>query len=126
MTEDSATKAEFGEIEDMVRAAGEYVAVSDDLRPRTLEESTFRGREASNRSWIAILTVVIFFLAICVGRLASTTPLEGLVSSGDDQLYSAADKNAAQSNADLSSNLADAFSELRQRQLSLIEDAFWH
>ena len=125
MTEDSATQADFGEIEAMVRAAGEYVEVSDDLRPRTLEDATFRGREASNRSWIAILTVVIFFLAICAGRLASTSPLEGL-SSGGDQLYSAADKKATQSNANPSWKLADAFSELRQRQLSLIEDAFWH
>ena len=124
MAEDGATKANLGEIEEMVRAAGAYVEVSEDLRPRTLEEATFRGRESSNRSWIALLAVVVFFFAFCVGQLASK-PLEGLISSGGDQLYSAADKKTTQANKDPSWNLADAFTELRQRQLSLIEDAFW-
>ena len=118
--------ADLVEIEEMVRSAGNYLEVSDDLRPRTLEEAHYRSRETSNRSWIAIVAVVIVLLAICGGPLVATSPLEGVVSSGGDQLYFAAGQKAAQANVDPSWTLADAFSELRQRQAGLIEDAFWH
>ena len=126
MAEDDAAHADLGDIEEIIRAAGGYLEVSDDLRPRTLEEARYRGRETSNRSWIAIVAVVIVFLTIYAGRVASSSPLKGVVSSGGDQLYAAAGQKTAQASVDPNSTLADALSELRQRQVSLIEDAFWH
>ena len=124
MIERAAMNAEFHDIEEMVRAAGDYLEVSDDLRPRTLEGARYNGRETSTRSWIAILAVIILFFAIFAGRLTSTSPLKAVVSSGGDQLYAAAGQKASRANVDPSWSLVDAFSELRQRQASLIEDAF--
>lgn len=129
MAEDITANADLGDIEEMVRAAGGYLEVSDDLRPRTLEEARYRSRETSNRSWIAILAVVVVFLAMSAGkyrgRLSATFPLKAVVSANGDQLYAAAQQKAAQTNVDASWSLVDAFSELRQRQVSLIEDAFF-
>jgi hypothetical protein len=126
--EPAGMHAEFCDIEEMVRAAGGYLEVSDDLRPRTLEEARDESRETSTRSWIMVLAVVVVFLAMSAGgfrgRLASTSSLNLGVSANGDQLYADALQKAAQTNVDPSWTLVDAFSELRQRQSSLIEDAF--
>ncbi len=128
MIEHAGVNAGFCDIEEMVRAAGEYLDVSDDLRPRTLEEARDDRRETSTRSWIAVLAVAVVFLAMYAGkfhgRLSSASPLKAVVSADCDQLYAAAQQKAAQANVDPSWSLVDAFSELRQRQASLIEDAF--
>ena len=38
------------------------------LRPRTLEEARDERRETSTRSWIAVLAVVMVFLAMAAGK----------------------------------------------------------
>ena len=128
MIEHAAMHAEFREIEEMVRAAGGYLEVSVDLRPRTIEEARDESRETSTRFWIAVLALVVVFLAMSAsklgGRLSSTSPLKASVSANCDQLYAVALRKAAQANVDPSWSLVDAFRELRQRQSSLIEDAF--
>ncbi len=128
MIEHAAMNAEFGDIEEMVRAAGGYLEVSDDLRPRTIEEARADSRETSTRSWITVLAMVVVFLAMSAGnlrgRLASTSLLEASVSANCDQLHAVALRKATEANVDPSWSLVDAYSELRQRQLSLIEDAF--
>ena len=128
MIDQAGVNAEFRDIEEMVRAAGGYLEVSDDLRPRTLEEARDDSRETSTRSWIGVLAVVVVFLATYAdrfrGRLSSTSPFKAVVSANCDQLHAAAGQKAAQANVDPSWSLVDAFSELRQRQASLIEDAF--
>jgi hypothetical protein len=130
MIEHADVNPGFCDVEEMVRAAGGYLEVSDDLRPRTLEEARDDSRETSTRSWIAVLAVVVIFLAMYAGkfrdRLSSTSPLKAVVSVNCDQLYAAARQTAAKANVDPSWSLVDAFRGLRQRQLSLIEDAFWY
>jgi hypothetical protein len=58
------------------------------------------------------------------GHLSSTPPLLAGIGADGDQLYAAVMQKAAQAKADPNWSLVDAFSELRQRQASLIEDAF--
>ncbi len=128
MIEHATMHKEFGEIEEMVRAAGGYLEVSGDLRPRTLEEARDESRESSTRFWIAVLALAVVFLAMSSGKLggglSSTSPFKASVSANCDQLYAVALRKAAQANVDPSWSLVDAFRELRQRQSSLIEDAF--
>jgi hypothetical protein len=125
VTKHADVHVEFHDIEEMVRAAGGYLEVSDDLRPRTLEDARDERSENSIRSWIAVLAAVVVCLAICThlvrGRLSS--PFKAVTVAGCHQLHAAAEQRAAQTNVDLSWSLVDVFSELRQRQSSLIADA---
>jgi hypothetical protein len=88
------------------------------------------------RSWIAVLAVVVAFLALGVSQFRSQStrsPFERAVSDrvdgdqyggdqyGGDQLYAAAQQNP---NVEIGSSLVDSFKELRQRHARLIEDAF--
>jgi hypothetical protein len=119
---------EFCDVEQMVRAAGGVLAVSDDLRPRILEEAREERRETSTRSRIVVLAVLVAFVGACVGevrgRLASTSALKTVVTGNHDELFAAAQRKAVESRVDPSWSLADAFRELRQSQSRLIEDAF--
>lgn len=130
MIEHADVSPQFCDVEEMVRAAGGYLDVSDDLRPRTLEEARDDSRETSTRCWIAILAVVVILLAMYTGesrdQLSLTTHSNGIVSANCDQLYAAARQKTAQANVDASWSLVDAFRGLRQRQGSLIENAFWY
>ena len=128
MFEHDAANAEFCDIEEMVRAAGDYLDVSDDLRPQTLERARSRSRQMTTRSWIAIVAVVVVFLTFSAGmfrgRPSSTPPLVAGVTADSDQLYAAALQKAAQTNVDPSWSLVDAFCALRQRQANWIDAAF--
>jgi hypothetical protein len=128
MIDHADATAEFRDVEEMVQAAGAYLEVTDDLRPYTLEEARRECREASTRSWIALVAVVVVFLAMCVGALRgsppSTPPVMAGVGADGDQLYDAASQAAADANVDPSWSLVDEYSELRRRQASLIKGAF--
>ena len=121
MLEPAAMNAEFRDIEEMVRAAGDYLEVGDDLRADTLEEARSVRRQTSTRHWISALAVALVFLAMSVGHLRSR--LAG-ISTVSDQFYAAALQNAAQANADPNWALVEMFSGIRQHQASLIDDAF--
>ena len=125
MIEHADERAEFWDVEKVVRAAGDYLDVSDDLRPRTLEEARDVSRKTSTRSGIAVLGTVIIFLAMYAGqfrdRIPSKSPLKSLARANGAELHAA----TRQANVDPSWSLVDAFRGLRQRQASLIEDAFF-
>ena len=120
MFEPAAIHTEFGDIEEMVRAAGDYLEVADDLRADTLEEARYVSRKSSQRYWILVLAVAVVFLAVFAGRLrcslASTSPITAGIFAESDQIY------AADGAEDPSWALVDAFRGLRQRQASLIDD----
>jgi hypothetical protein len=128
MLEHVTMDAEFRDIEEMVRAAGDYLEVTDDLRPQTLEQARDESRKSTTRFWIAAVAVIVVLLAMSTGvlrsRLSSPPPLMAGVYVDGDQLYAAARQKAAQAKADANWSLVDAFSELRRRQASLIRDAF--
>ena len=121
-------RAELIDVEEMVRAAGGYLEVSDDLRPRTLEEARDDRRESSTRCRMAILAAALITLAVFTDQFCNriASPLKGVVSTDDDRLFTAAQQQAARSGADPSWSLVDAFRGLRQRQGRLIGDAFWY
>ena len=128
MFEHADTNAEFRGVEEMIRAAGNFLDVTDDLRPQTVEQARHESRKTSTRFWIPIVAVIAVFLVISVGMLRgrlSSTPLlmAGVIADGD-QLYATALQRAAQAHVDPSWSLVDAFRELRERQASVIEDAF--
>jgi hypothetical protein len=129
MIEHADVSPQFCEVEEMVQAAGGYLEVSDDLRPSTLEEARDDRRETSTRSWITVLAVVVIFLAMYTGesrdRLSFTSNPNTVVSASCDQLH-AAQQRTAQAEVNASWSLVDAFRGLRQRQGSLIGDAFWY
>ncbi len=128
MFEHDAANAEFCDIEEMVRAAGDYLDVWDDLRPQTLERARRKSRQMTIRSWIAIVAVVVVVLTFSAGmfrgRPSSTPPLVAGVTTDSDQLYAVALQKAAQANVDPSWSLVDAFCALRQRQANWINAAF--
>ena len=128
MIEHTRVNAEFDDVEQMVRAAGSYLEVSEDLRPRTLEQAREVSRGMPTRAWSTAWAVVVVFVATCAGefrgRTSATSPLEAIVSANCDQLHVAAQQQAALKNVDPSWSLVDAFSDLRQRQFSLVQDAF--
>jgi hypothetical protein len=128
MLEHANMDADFRDVEEMIRAAGDYLDVTEDLRPRTLERARDESRKAATRFWIAALAVAAVVFSMSAGmvrsHLTSAPPLLAGVSSNSDQLYDTARQKAAQANADPSWSLVEAFSELRQRQASLFRDAF--
>ena len=128
MIEHAATYEEFRDVEEMVRAAGDYLEVTEDLRPQTVERARNESRKTSTRSQITVVAVIVVFLGISTGvlrgRLSSTPPLLAGAGAGGDQLYAAALSEAARANVDPTWSLVDAFRELRQRQANLVEEAF--
>ena len=124
MTDHTDWDTDFGDIEEMIRAAGGYVEVSDDLRPRTLEEARDASRETSTRSGIAGLIAVVAILVLQAGQVPPPPPAQAGIRSDADQLFAAAGQTTASANFDLNWSLVDAYRELRRRQASLIEDAF--
>ena len=129
MIEHTDARAGFGEIEEMVRAAGGYLDVSDDLRPRTLEEARHERRDSSTGAWIAILAAIFLFAAVytsqSLGGFSLASPFDTSVSANAHQLMrTAAQRRTGHVYAHTSWTLVDSFSELRQRQASLLDDAF--
>jgi len=127
MLDHAAMDGEFRDVEEMVRAAGDYLEVTDDLRPQTIEQARDESRKTPASSRFAVVAVV-FCLAMSAdmfrGRFSSPPPLLASIRSDGHQLYAAALQKAARANVDPSWSLVDAFRELRRRQASLIEDAF--
>ena len=129
MIEHADPSAEFGDIEEMVRAAGGYLDISDDLRPRTLEEARHDRLGSSNRTWMVVVVAVLVLCAMSASQLldrfSMASPPSALVRANADQLMqTAAQRKATQVKAQVCWTLVDSFSELRQRQASLLEDAF--
>lgn len=128
MFDRTGTHPEYIDVEDMVRAAGNYLDVTDDLRAQTLETAHIKNCASSNRLRIAVLAVIVVCLAISTsmmrGSLSSMLPLMAGVAADGDQPYAVALQKTAQAHVDPNGSLPDAFSELRHHQAKLIQDAF--
>lgn len=110
--------ARFGEIEAMVRAAGGYVQVSRDLRPRVLESARLECGERQARR--CIRRVALFAALVAWFTTASIARLE--TPDGFRQLTLLAARSHAYAGPDVlpsgdsSWSLVDAYTELRRRQ----------
>jgi len=118
----------FDSLESIVRAAGNYVHPTDDLRPSTLEAAR---KASSRRRWnfrLGAVAVVVILLAICdlPGRVAASRAgqVERLsqVIRGYD-LHRQASLRVTRTGFDSSWATYEAFFELRKKQAELFDAA---
>ena len=122
---------EFPALEALIRRAGDYVEVSSDLRPRTLEEARARHRETQLHRSLAMAIVVAGLLLCGLQQLhgsrrdyESRSPFASRVSLSADELLEIAGQKSQLSGSEPAWCLAEAFSELRQRQSQLFARSF--
>jgi hypothetical protein len=114
--------APLGELETLVRSAGDYVRASDDLRPRVLENARSRCSEQRLRRRFWKSAVAALFCVILTGFLAPRSePAIGVKarSSAWTSPMFAPVEAAARSN-DPSWQMVDSFTQLRLRQAELL------
>jgi hypothetical protein len=109
------------ELEALIRAAGNYVRPSDDLRPLVLEEARLARseRRAQDRIWQFVLAVMFVAIALSSWRGYSPSGLDAASA-----LESAAPASAASSSPPHDNptwHAVDSFSALRRRQASLLQ-----
>jgi len=116
------------EVEALVRAAGDYVRASDDLRPRVLEAARLQNRERQAQRWIrhvAVLVVAVGF-ATAAGQQAGegerTHSIGIVASAGFDELLSPATVVAPRS-GDGDWRMLEAFTKLRRQQAQVLRFA---
>ena len=118
----------FDSLESIVRAAGNYVQPTDDLRPSTLEAA----REAcSQRRWnfrIGALAMVVILLAICDLPSRIFPSLVGQVERPSQvirsyDLHRQASLRMVHPSFDSTWAMVEAFVELRKKQADLFDAA---
>lgn len=118
----------FDSLETIVRAAGDYIQPSDDLRPSTLEAA----REAcSKRRWnfrVGTLAVAVVLLATCGLPSRILPPQEGEVKKVSQvirgyDLHRQASLRMVHAGFDSSWAMVEAFAELRKKQAGLFNAA---
>jgi hypothetical protein len=122
----------FREVEDLVRAAGGYLDVSDDLRPRTLESARAASRERKMRRVASLGAVAVVLLALATTAVRrfgedqhAANPREAptIVRNSQD-FFLLADAKAAASDGNVSWGMVEALREVRARQSKLIRRMF--
>jgi hypothetical protein len=107
----------------MIRAAGQYVRASDDLRPRVLEAARCRSCEKWARRRIRHLAVFVLLLSFftAVDRhnldIQRSRPSGMLASTGFNELFSA---TAIPRSGDGDWRMIDAFTNLRRQQAQVL------
>jgi hypothetical protein len=113
------------DVEAMVRSAGRYIGVSEDLRPRVLEAARLQSGEHKARRRLRRLTLSIVLLALFTitarNELAidPSQPNSLLIAAGFNELYAPSAAPAAR-NGDGDWRMIDAFTELRRQQAQLL------
>lgn len=116
------------DVEGMIRAAGEYVRASDDLRPRVLEAARMQRRERRVRRWIRHAAVLVLTTAFTTA--AGQQGLDGershpigiVAAAGFDEFLSPT-AVASPRSGDGDWRMFEAFSELRRQQAQLLRFA---
>jgi hypothetical protein len=114
---------EVGDVEELIRSAGNYVQVSTDLRPRVLEAARLRGGERRARSVVRKAALVAALLMWCVTASIRSLDMPDnlreltIVAAG---AYPASASHASGGNNDVGWSLVDAFTELRCRQADVL------
>jgi hypothetical protein len=111
-------------VEAMIRAAGQYVRPTDDLRPRVLEAARLQCGERSAKRRICHISLFIllltFFTAADQGLDIRQSRRTGmLAAAGFDKLISPA-AAATPRSGDGDWRMIDAFTELRRQQAQLL------
>ena len=112
-------------VEAMVRAAGQYVGASDDLRPRVLEAVRLQCGEQWTRRCLRHAALVVVLLALVTaefrqGLNEQRSPFNvGMVNVGFDALISPTPAAVSRS-GDGDWRLIDAFTKLRRQQAQML------
>jgi hypothetical protein len=115
---------QFEALEAKIRAAGNYVVPSDDLRPRTLEDA---GELVVQRRWLKRLgfawmmcTLVVGLSLVFVG--AVNVYREAWVTPSGDDLQRIAFENSSTTNAEREWGLVEVFDRLRRLRFHDLEN----
>jgi hypothetical protein len=124
MTEPCDWNDAANEVESLVRAAGDYVRASDDLRPRVLEAARLQHRERRVQVWIRHVAAIVIVLGFttAVGRHElgeGTVPLRIVAAAGFDEFFSPT-AAASKRSGDGDWRMFEAFSELRRQQAQVL------
>ena len=114
--------ADFDDVESLIRAAGNYVRPSDDLRPRVLETARSESRERQNQRRMWQLALVVALLGVITtaerARWEAAAAAPGLLVEAAALV--GGDKQGDSSCVDSSWGLVDSFTELRRRHAALL------
>ena len=109
------------EIEAMVRAAGNFVQASEDLRPRVLESARQQRGNQGIQRWVSGLAVGILMLTAAPGHRQSTASRQSLAPA---VFFPTAQPVSNATGAELSSEMGwgmvDAFTEMRRQQSEVL------
>jgi hypothetical protein len=109
--------AGFDDVESLVRAAGNYVRPSDDLRPRVLETARAESRERRNRRRMWQLAVVVALL----GALTTAEQVRReAAAAAPGLLVEAAAFVGTSEQGDTGWGLVDAYTQLRRKQAAML------
>jgi hypothetical protein len=112
-------------VEAMVQAAGQYVAASDDLRPRVLEAVRVVCGEQSARRflWRAVLVIALFALYLPDFRHEleeRRSPLSGGTEAAGFDVLDSLVPVATTRSGDGDWRMIDAFTKIRRQQAQLL------
>ena len=120
MIEPRDLSSPLGEVEALIRSAGEYVRASDDLRPRVLENARLqcRERQMRRRFWqAAAVAVFCGLITSSLLRQAEGTAKAQTAAWSNPMLTSV---EAAARSSDPSWQMVESFTQLRLRQAQLL------
>jgi len=114
-----------GDIEAIVHAAGQYIAVSDNLRPRVLEAIRLQQGEQRTQHCLRHVALFVILLALFTSEFRQgfddqRTPFNvRLVQVGEDEANSS-DPSTITRSGDADWHMIDAFTKLRRQQAQLL------
>ena len=115
----------LGDVESLVRAAGDYVRPSDDLRPRVLENARTARQERQAQRWVGQLAACALVCGLIAGALRPAIPSaatrETAAAALGYRLFRST--QPAIGTSDASWSMVDSFTELRRRQAELLRPA---
>jgi len=119
----------LAELEAAVRAAGEYVRPSDDLRPRVLETVRVERGERRARRRIGRVGMLILAMALVLQWTGGPIdhvlgrPTDSRLLLSADDLFVVAESHLLRRGVDMGWGMVDVYSDLRSRQAKLLRPA---
>jgi hypothetical protein len=110
------------EVESLLRSARNYVAPSDDLRPRVLETARSEQRERRMQQRLAQMAAIILFMvtAVTVFRQPLNENQGGAFLPAVESISARPEYSPARSVDHASWETVESFTDLRQRQAQLL------
>lgn len=118
------SSADAADIEAQIRAAGDYVRASEDLRPRVLEAARLQRHERQAQRWLRRVAVIVLLAATAGATLRQSDaprvrPIGIVMAAGFDEFFMPTAVASAHS-ADGDWRMIDAFTELRRQQAQVL------